>query len=144
MESTYFSEIAAICVPVLIAIAGYVAKIVESFFNKKKEMIDKEIELKDKQDRDERFLKYLSVVTQNAQDIVTTINADIVEGLKAASSDGKLTEDEIKGITDQAVNMLSNMMSDDAKELMSEFIGDLNDYFTVLVKSTVEKVKNKK
>ncbi len=144
MDSNTLENVLAIGMPVIIAIIGYLAKLAELFFKKKKEEIDKNMELKEKQDKDDRFLKYMGIAAENAHNIVVMLNADIVEGLKKASEDGKLTEDEIVQITQSAVLLLSNSLSDDAKDLLAEFVGDLNDYFTMLVKAKVEEVKNTK
>lgn len=123
-------------IPVILALITYAAALATKFINAKRE----EITTKTKNDK---IKLYTNLVSENAINVVQTLNSTLVDELKKANADGKLTEEEILEIRDLAAKMLMTTLTDDAKEILTQVFGDLDEYLTMLIESTVYKVKNK-
>lgn len=96
--------------------------------------------LKEKVKHDE--LKALIDRVQNTATIVVqSLNQTMVDDLKAAAEDGKLTQEEKTRIKDSALMSLLNTLNDQGKELLKETFGDLNEYLTKLIESKVGEAK---
>jgi hypothetical protein len=119
---------------VVIAIIGYISTWVVKFINAKKDQIAKETS-------NESVKMYVDLVSRNAIQVVETLNGTLVNELREKSSDGKLTEAEIRLIRDNAMSMLKDTLSEEARTTLSYVVGDLDKYLSSLIEATVVKVK---
>lgn len=123
-------------IPAIVYLLIWIAKYITALLKVKTEQIKANTE-------NEHMKVALDMVSANAIDIVTMLNQTVVEGLKAANADGKLSSEEAIAIKDQALNMLIAMLSEDAKEIISKLYGDVDTYLSNLIERVVLQVKNK-
>ena len=123
-------------IPALIYLLVWIAKYITALLKAKTEQIKANTE-------SENAKIVLDTVSTNAIDIVMMLNQTVVEGLKAANADGKLTSEEAIEIKNRAFNMLITMLSEDAKEIISKLYGDVDTYLSNLIERVVLQVKNK-
>lgn len=122
------------CIPVLIALISYVSAVFVKFINTKKEQVLQ-------QTNNETVKTYVDLVTKSALEVVESLNSTIVEDLKSKTSDGKLTEDEIIAIRDNALSTLLDTLSDDMKSTLTTVFGDLEVYLKNLLETQVYRLK---
>lgn len=122
-------------VPVIILligfISGYALKYIKLGFDK----------LSSKVGDNEILKTYIDIVKENAVIIVESLNQTLVNDLKAKSEDGKLTEDEIKDISESALNTMYDMLSSDALDILQNAYDDLDVFFKNTIESALYNVK---
>ena len=119
---------------VAIAIIGYLGTWFSKYINAKKEQISTQVS-------NDNLMLYVNLVSENAIQVVETLNSTLVDELKKHSSDGKLTAEEIKLIRDTARDKLKKTLSAEVKESLTRVFGDLDEYFDTLIETTVVRVK---
>ena len=138
METTtlnFINEgVITILYPVIVALLGFLSTKLISFINSKTEAVKKNI-------KNETVKTYIDVVSNTVSEVVQALNQEIVNGIKEASKDGKLTEDEAKEIKNKAIEKTLGILSDDAKETLTMVFGDLDTYISTLIESAVYKTK---
>lgn len=82
--------------------------------------------------------KYTNMIYQTVVDCVIATNQTYVESLKKSGSFDEAAQKEAFNRTMSAVMAI---LSDDAKEYISEATGDLNTYLTQLIEAEVNKRK---
>lgn len=134
MDTNTLETVLATVVPAVAVLFAWCVKLLTEFVKAKT------TEIKTKTNND-TIKTYVDMVSDNALNVVETLNQTLVDGLKAASADGKLTQEEITEIKTQAVNMLADTLSDDAKEVLTKAFGDIEKYLDIVIQRAVCKVK---
>ena len=121
-------QIIQVCV---IPLLGILTKFLVDFLSAKRD------ELNSKTDS-EIAQKYTNMIYQTVVDCVIATNQTFVESLKKSGSFDEAAQKEAFNRTMSAVMAI---LSDDAKEYISEATGDLNTYLTQLIEAEVNKRK---
>ena len=135
MNNDVLSIILSAAVPALTIILTWCAKWLTGFLDAKKQ----EALTKSKNDT---VKTYVELVADNAINVVTSLNQTLVEGLKKASEDGKLTLEDANNIKNTAIIMLTDTLSEDIQEVLEETFGDLQSYLSNVIEKTVVMIKN--
>ncbi len=77
-----------------------------------------------------------------ADNVVARLQANVVDGLKAASGDGKLSADEGKMIMEKAIKMFLADISDGAIAIINKNAKNAAEYITSLLEARLVKLKN--
>lgn len=86
----------------------------------------------------------LSRADHIAEKLVKKMQQTLVIGMKEASSDGKLTADEIKNIGYQTEEELRQLMNEDLRESLVATVKDVDLYMKNLIESKVFELKQNK
>lgn len=121
-------QIIQVCV---IPLLGILTKFLVDFLSAKRD------ELNSKTDS-EITQKYTNMIYQTVVDCVIATNQTYVESLKKSGSFDEAAQKEAFNRTMSAVMVI---LSDDAKEYITEATGDLNTYLTQLIEAEVNKRK---
>ena len=121
-------QIIQVCV---IPLLGILTKFLVDFLSAKRD------ELNSKTDS-EITQKYTNMIYQTVVDCVIATNQTFVESLKKSGSFDEAAQKEAFNRTMSAVMAI---LSDDAKEYITEATGDLNTYLTQLIEAEVNKRK---
>lgn len=82
--------------------------------------------------------KYTNMIYQTVIDCVIATNQTYVDSLKKS---GSFDEAAQKEAFNRTMNAIMTILSDDAKEYITEATGDLNTYLTQLIEAEVNKRK---
>lgn len=82
--------------------------------------------------------KYTNMIYQTVVDCVIATNQTYVDSLKKS---GSFDEAAQKEAFNRTMNAIMTILSDDAKEYITEATGDLNTYLTQLIEAEVNKHK---
>ena len=121
-------QIIQVCV---IPLLGILTKFLVDFLSAKRD------ELNSKTDS-EITQKYTNMIYQTVVDCVIATNQTFVESLKKS---GSFDEAAQKEAFNRTMNAIMTILSDDAKEYITEATGDLNTYLTQLIEAEVNKRK---
>lgn len=121
-------QIIQVCV---IPLLGILTKFLIDFLSAKRD------ELNSKTDN-EITQKYTNMIYQTVVDCVIATNQTFVESLKKS---GHFDEAAQKEAFNRTMNAVMAILSDDAKEYITEATGDLNTYLTQLIEAEVNKRK---
>ena len=100
-------------------------------------LIAKRDEINSKTDN-ETAQKYTNMIYQTVVDCVIATNQTYVDSLKKS---GSFDEAAQKEAFNRTMNAIMTILSDDAKEYITEATGDLNTYLTQLIEAEVNKRK---
>lgn len=100
-------------------------------------LIAKRNEINSKTDN-ETAQKYTNMIYQTVVDCVIATNQTYVDSLKKS---GSFDEAAQKEAFNRTMNAIMTILSDDAKEYITEATGDLNTYLTQLIEAEVNKRK---
>ena len=84
----------------------------------------------------------ISVALDVVQDVVNYMNINVVNAVKIASADGRLTEEEAKQIKDEAINQILKILSSNMKNVLGVVFGDVGEWLSIQVDNVTEKLKN--
>ncbi len=121
-------QIIQVCV---IPLLGILTKFLVDFLSAKRD------ELNSKTDS-EITQKYTNMIYQTVVDCVIATNQTYVESLKKS---GSFDEAAQKEAFNRTMSAIMAILSDDAKEYITEATGDLNTYLTQLIEAEVNKRK---
>ena len=121
-------QIIQVCV---IPLLGILTKFLVDFLSAKRD------ELNSKTDS-EITQKYTNMIYQTVVDCVIATNQTYVESLKKS---GSFDEAAQKEAFNRTMSTVMAILSDDAKEYITEATGDLNTYLTQLIEAEVNKRK---
>ena len=126
---------------ILVAIIGGVVGVIIALIKKGFVWVNAKIDsIKSESER-----KLLQSATEEAEgvvvNVVTALQTDIVDGLKKASEDGKLTEAEIKDLGIQSFNKFVDGMSTGGLEILKNSKTNFEAYISDLVKAVVQSIK---
>ena len=133
-ESGIIVTITSTVVSVIGALICYLLTILANFFRKKAKEIDN-VTAK------ELAETTINILDTSIQSTIVKVQNDIVDGLKEKSEDGKLTEEEILEIRRTVLDTVKNTLSEESKEVLSKFVGDLDEFVLVLVEQKFNKLK---
>ena len=88
----------------------------------------------------------LTAITESqtvADNVVAMLQANIVEGLKAATTDGKLSPEEASGVMEKAINMFCADISDGALKVIQNNTDNVSAYIQNLIEARLAKLKIK-
>lgn len=121
-----------VCIyPLLGMLTAYIIAILKA----KKEEILAKIETNKSQEEKELAAKYLSMVEQTVVNCVMATNQTYVDSLKA---EGKFDADAQKVAFSKTLDAVLAILTDDAKNYLTQIFGDLNVYLTSLIESQVK------
>lgn len=83
----------------------------------------------------------ISVALTVVQDVVNYMNINVVNAVKIASADGKLTEEEAKQIKEEAINQILKILSSNMKDVLGAVFGDIGEWLSIQVDNMTEKLK---
>lgn len=91
--------------------------------------------------KSEEANKYIGMLSDVVQATVTSLNQTMVEGLKAAHEDGKLTEDEVTELKNLSKRTVLNVIGDKGVAVLHEACGDVEQYVSHLIEQAVANAK---
>ncbi len=83
----------------------------------------------------EAILTALNEARTVADNVVASLKATLVDGLKAKSMDGKLSADEAREVAEKAMNMFISDLSARSAEVLSSNADDLTAYVSNLLEA---------
>lgn len=121
-------QIIQVCV---IPLLGILTKYLVDYLTAKRNEINSKID-------NETAQKYTNMIYQTVVDCVIATNQTYVDSLKKS---GSFDEAAQKEAFNRTMNAIMTILSDDAKEYITEATGDLNTYLTQLIEAEVNKRK---
>lgn len=121
-------QIIQVCV---IPLLGILTKYLVDYLTAKRNEINSKTD-------NETVQKYTNMIYQTVVDCVIATNQTYVDSLKKS---GSFDEAAQKEAFNRTMNAIMTILSDDAKEYITEATGDLNTYLTQLIESEVNKRK---
>ena len=95
--------------------------------------------------RTEKFKSISEVLTQlstTVEDTVGELQQTVVDGLKAAASDGKLTPEEVSALNAKLLDLVKAKMAQPAIDLLSAAQIDINALIIGMAESAIKKMKS--
>lgn len=121
-------QIIQVCV---IPLLGILTKYLVDYLTAKRNEINSKTD-------NETAQKYTNMIYQTVVDCVIATNQTYVDSLKKSESFDEAAQKEAFNRT---MNAIMTILSDDAKEYITEATGDLNTYLTQLIEAEVNKRK---
>lgn len=121
-------QIIQVCV---IPLLGILTKYLVDYLTAKRNEINSKTD-------NETAQKYANMIYQTVVDCVIATNQTYVDSLKKSGSFDEVAQKEAFNRT---MNAIMTILSDDAKEYITEATGDLNTYLTQLIEAEVNKRK---
>lgn len=121
-------QIIQVCV---IPLLGILTKYLVDYLTAKRNEINSKTD-------NETAQKYTNMIYQTVVDCVIATNQTYVDSLKKS---GSFDEAAQKEAFNRTMNAIMTILSDDAKEYITEVTGDLNTYLTQLIEAEVNKRK---
>ena len=121
-------QIIQVCV---IPLLGILTKYLVDYLTAKRDEINSKTD-------NETAQKYTNMIYQTVVDCVIATNQTYVDSLKKS---GSFNEAAQKEAFNRTMNAIMTILSDDAKEYITEATGDLNTYLTQLIEAEVNKHK---
>lgn len=121
-------QIIQVCV---IPLLGILTKYLVDYLTAKRNEINSKTD-------NETAQKYTNMICQTVVDCVIATNQTYVDSLKKS---GSFDEAAQKEAFNRTMNAIMTILSDDAKEYITEATGDLNTYLTQLIEAEVNKRK---
>lgn len=93
----------------------------------------------------EKFKSLSEVLTQlsaTVEDTVDELQQTVVDGLKAAASDGKLTPEEVSALNAKLLELVKAKMAQPAIDLLSAAQIDINALIIGMAESAIKKMKS--
>jgi len=92
--------------------------------------------------QNEAILTAITEAQSVADNVVASLQQNLVSGIKLKNKDGKLTGDDIKGITDTALNMFVSDISHGALSVIENNADDTTEYIKNLIEARLLKLKS--
>lgn len=93
----------------------------------------------------EKFKSISEVLTQlstTVEDTVGELQQTVVDGIKAAASDGKLTQEEVSALNAKLLELVKSKMAKPAIDLLSAAQIDVNALIIGMAESAIKKMKS--
>ena len=135
MEPVYLGLLSSIFEVCVIPLLGVLTAFIIAFLKAKKEEILAKIATNKTQEEKELAAKYLNMVEKTVVDCVMATNQTYVDSLK---QEGKFDADAQKIAFNKTLDAVLAILSDDAKNYLTQIFGDLNIYLTNLIESQVK------
>ena len=98
-------------------------------------------EVKSKTDN-ESTKRYIELATSTVTEVVDYLNHSVVNDLKIASQDGRLTQEEVDQIKTTARVQVMSILSAEAIQALQQVYGDINSLIDTWVVNAVAKAQN--
>lgn len=98
-------------------------------------------EVKSKTDS-ESTKRYIEIVTSTVTEVVDYLNHSVVNDLKIAAHDGRLTQEEVDQIKTTARVQVMSILSAEAIQALQQVYGDINSLIDTWVVNAVAKAQN--
>jgi len=92
--------------------------------------------------RNNKLIQTLLVLNQLVMDVVKELNQSVVEDLKAARADGKLTVDEAKQIKDKAVDLILSRLDNDFIRVIQGSFGSIYQVISTKIEAAIFDLKH--
>lgn len=138
MNSTWLELLSQIFEVCIVPLLGILTTFLVSFIKTKKEEVLNKISADKTEEQKKTFEKYLNLVETTVVECVQATNQTYVETLKA---EGSFDAEAQKVAFNKTLESVLSILSDDAKEYLTEIFGDLNTYLTNLIESKVNTSK---
>ena len=138
MNSTWLELLSQIFEVCIVPLLGILTTFLVSFIKTKKEEVLNRISADKTEEQKKTLEKYLNLVETTVVDCVQATNQTYVETLKA---EGSFDAEAQKVAFNKTLESVLSILSDDAKEYLTEIFGDLNTYLTNLIESKVNTSK---
>ncbi len=138
MDSTWIELLSQIFEVCIVPLLGILTTFLVSFIKTKKEEVLNKISADKTEEQKKTLEKYLNLVETTVVDCVQATNQTYVETLKA---EGSFDAEAQKVAFNKTLESVLSILSDDAKEYLTEIFGDLNTYLTNLIESKVNTSK---
>lgn len=135
MEPAYLGLLSSIFEVCIIPLLGILTAYAVAFLKAKKEEILAKIATNKTQEEKELTSKYLNMVEKTVTDCVMATNQTYVDSLK---QEGKFDAEAQKTAFNKTLDAVLAILTDDAKEYLTQIFGDLNVYLTNLIESQVK------
>jgi hypothetical protein len=135
MEPAYLGLLESIFEVCIVPLLGVLTAYAVAFLKAKKEEILAKIATNRTQEEKELASKYLSMVEKTVTDCVMATNQTYVDSLK---QEGKFDSEAQKAAFNKTLDAVLAILTDDAKEYLTQIFGDLNVYLTNLIESQVK------
>ena len=134
MEPTLLELLSSIFEVCIIPLLGVLTTYAVAFLKAKKEEILVKIATNKTQEEQELASKYLNMVEQTVTNCVIATNQTYVDSLK---SEGKFDAEAQKIAFNKTMDAVLAILTDDAKEYLTQIFGDLNVFLSNLIESQV-------
>ena len=138
MNSTWLELLSQIFEVCIVPLLGILTTFLVAFIKTKKEEVLNKISADKTEEQKKTLEKYLNLVETTVVDCVQATNQTYVETLKA---EGSFDAEAQKVAFNKTLESVLSILSDDAKEYLTEIFGDLNTYLTNLIESKVNTSK---
>lgn len=135
MEPVYLGLLSSIFEVCIIPLLGVLTAFIIALLKAKKEEILTKIATNRTQEEKELASKYLNMVEKTVTDCVMATNQTYVDSLK---QEGKFDADAQKVAFNKTLDAVLAILTDDAKNYLTQIFGDLNIYLTNLIESQVK------
>lgn len=135
MEPAYLGLLESIFEVCIVPLIGVLTAYAVAFLKAKKEEILAKIATNKTQEEKELASKYLNMVEKTVTDCVMATNQTYVDSLK---QEGKFDAEAQKTAFNKTLDAVLAILTDDAKEYLTQIFGDLNVYLTNLIESQVK------
>lgn len=135
MEPAYLGLLSSIFEVCIIPLLGVLTAFAVAFLKAKKEEILAKIATNKTQEEKDLAAKYLDMVEKTVANCVIATTQTYVDSLK---QEGKFDADAQKVAFDKTMNAVLAILTDDAKNYLTQIFGDLNIYLTNLIESQVK------
>ena len=135
MEPAYLGLLESIFEVCIVPLLGVLTAYAVAFLKAKKEEILAKIATNRTQEEKELASKYLSMVEKTVTDCVMATNQTYVDSLK---QEGKFDSEAQKTAFNKTLDAVLAILTDDAKNYLTQIFGDLNVYLTNLIESQVK------
>ena len=98
-------------------------------------------EVKSKTDN-ESIKRYIEIATSTVTEVVDYLNHSVVNDLKIAAQDGRLTQEEVDQIKTTARVQVMSILSAEAIQALQQVYGDINSLIDTWVVNAVAKAQN--
>lgn len=139
MEPTLLGLLSSVFEVCIIPLLGVLTAFIVAFLKAKKEEILAGIEANKTQKEKELATKYLNMVEETVTNCVIATNQTYVDSLKA---EGKFDAEAQKIAFEKTLNAVLAILSEDAKQYLTQIFGDLNIFLSNLIESQVNINKN--
>lgn len=139
MEPTMLGLLSGVFEVCIIPLLGVLTAFIVAFLKAKKEEILASIEANKTQEEKELAAKYLNMVEETVTNCVIATNQTYVDSLK---TEGKFDAEAQKIAFEKTLNAVLAILSEDAKQYLTQIFGDLNIFLSNLIESQVNINKN--
>ena len=141
MSNDFIQIILGLTIVLVGAAASYAIATIASYYKSKREQLLNDIE-------QSNLVKY-SAIAKSAVETIDTIVMNVVTQLDdtvkkeilAATSDGKLSEEEKTKLKNMAMDIINREIADPIKEFAASIVGDLDAYISTAIENCVTELK---